>query len=80
MGDTRRSPRDSTKHEDRSAITKPSVIIGDGHDFKIWGDQVSLAKSLMDFIRGRTIFGNQINPLTRDKGADHLQVGFLDSL
>ena len=80
MGDTRRSPRDSTKHEDRSAITKPSVIIGDGDDFKIWGDQVSLAKSLMDFIRGRTIFGNQINPLTRDKGADHLQVGFLDSL
>ena len=80
MGDTSGSPWSSTKHKDRSAIAKPGVIIGDGDDFKIWGDQVSLAKSLMDFIRGRTIFGNQINPLTRDKGADHLQVGFLDSL
>jgi hypothetical protein len=80
MGDTRRGPRDSTKHKDRSAIAKPSIVIGDGNDFEIWGDQVSPTESLMDFIRGRTVFGDQINPLTRDKGADHLQVGFLDRL
>ena len=80
MGDTRRSPRDSTKHKDRTAITKPSVIIGDGDDFKVWGYKVSPTKSLMDFIRGRTVFGDQINPLAGDKGADHLQIGFLDSL
>jgi len=78
MGDTSRSPWNSTKHKDRSAIAKPGVIIGDGYDFKIWGDKVSPTKSLMDFIRGRTVFGNQINPLSRDECADHLQVGFLN--
>ena len=72
MGDTRRSPRDSTKHKYRPAIAKPGVVIGDGYDFKVWGDQVSLAESLVDFMRGRTVFGNQINPLAWDECADHL--------
>jgi hypothetical protein len=72
MGDTSRIPCGSTKHEDRSAIAKPSVIIGDGHDFKILGDKVSSTESLMDFIRGRAVFGDQINPLAWDEGADHL--------
>jgi phage tail protein X len=34
----------------------------------------------MDFIRSRTVFGDQINHLAWDEYADHLQVGFLDSL
>jgi hypothetical protein len=80
MGDTSGSPRSSTKHKDRSAIAKPGVIVGNGHDFKIMGDKFSPTKSLMDFICGRTVFSDQINPLARDKGADHLQIGFLDSL
>jgi len=80
MGDTSGSPWSLTKHKDRSAIAKPGIIIGDGHDFKIWGDKVSPTKSLMDFIRGCTVFGDQINPLAGDECADHLQVGFLDSL